>query len=34
MYRSCWTQHISDCAIEASSEIKVWLWDNALAKDL
>jgi len=34
MFMSCWTQHNSDYAIQASNEIKIWLWHNALTKDL
>jgi hypothetical protein len=34
MFKSCWTQYSNDRAIQAPSEIKVWLWHNALANDL
>ncbi len=33
MFRLCWTQQSNDCAGQASSEIKIWLWHNALAMD-
>jgi hypothetical protein len=33
MFRLRWTQHGSDCVIQASNEIKVWFWHNALTKD-
>jgi hypothetical protein len=34
MFKLCWTQQNSDCVTQAFSEIKVWFWYNALAKDL
>jgi len=33
MFKSCWTQHDNDCATQAFSEVKVWFWHNALARD-
>jgi len=34
MFKSCWTQYINDHATQASNEVKVWFWHNALTKDL
>jgi hypothetical protein len=34
MFRLCWIQHNNDYATQAFNEVKVWLWHNALAKDL
>jgi hypothetical protein len=34
MFKSCWTQHSGDYATQAFSEVKVWIWHNALTKDL
>ncbi len=34
MFKSCLTQYLNDHATQASNEVKVWLWHNALTKDL